>query len=106
MIRPFGSSPAGSPAVSRTFLDQRSLADQAVETTRVDIRAELGRLTDYSLARAEHQPAVFGHRRRQSLELQSPLVGTEVKQDVAAQYDVETARVRRVVVLMSDPATV
>ena len=52
-------------------------------------------LADHRLAGAEHQPAVLGHGAGQPLERQRLLVGAEVEQDVAAQHDVELARVRR-----------
>ena len=52
-------------------------------------------LADHGLPGAEHQPAVLRHRRQQPLEGERLLVRAEIEQDVAAQDDVEPARMRR-----------
>ena len=52
-------------------------------------------LADHCFAGAEHQPAVLGHRTGNPFECQRLLLGAEIEEDVAAQDDVEVARMRR-----------
>src|SRR5690242_2781529 len=96
MKRVVGSSPAGSsPAIPLALLDPRAVADQPVEPASLDVGAELARLADHSLTRAEHQPAVLGHRGHQTLEREGLLVRAEIEQHIAAQDDIEPTRMGR-----------
>src|SRR6476620_7897096 len=87
-----GSSPGCGAAVGGALLDARPVAGQAIEPARLDVRAELAALADHRFPGTEHQPAVLGHRPGQPLERQRLLLGAEVEQHVAAQHDVEVAR--------------
>ena len=90
-----------APAAARRLVQRRGVLDVGCRRPTGDRgrapwgRRQLAGLADHRFARAEHQPAVLGHRDGEPLERQRLLLGAEVEQDVAAQDDVEVARMRR-----------
>ena len=64
----------------------------AVEAAAIGVGGEAARLADHRLARAEHQPPVWGERRGEAVERKGPFLGAEIEQHVAAQHDVIFAR--------------
>src|SRR3954463_6039600 len=89
-----GSSPGRCPAIGAALFDTPAIAHQAVQAPRLDVRAKPIGLPNHGLAGAEHQPPVLGHRSGEPLKGERALFRAEVEQNVTAQDDVESARMR------------